>query len=194
MATETDAARDRVIAARADLAAELENLEAAARAAVDIPAKIRRSPAKAAAVVGGAGFLALKGPQRILGAAKRAVRGPAQPLPDSMLPEEIQKSLRALGSDGDRVRGALERDFAKYAKQAARDRTASRNVLLFAMARPLITRGTKLAGDWLLGTDERGFTERLEQVRARAERQLEARDKAPGGSTGPAAEEPPTGV
>ena len=55
MATETDAARDRVLAARAALGEELEILEASARAAVDIPAKIRRSPAKAAAVAGGDG-------------------------------------------------------------------------------------------------------------------------------------------
>ena len=104
------------------------------------------------------------------------VRGPSKPLPKSMLPDEIEKSLRALGSDGDKVRGALERDFAKYAKQAARDRTASRNVLLFAVARPLLTRGTKLAGDWLLGVDEHGFADRLQQVRDRAERQLDQRD------------------
>ena len=44
MATETDAARDRVLAARAALGEELETLEASARAAVDIPAKIRRRP------------------------------------------------------------------------------------------------------------------------------------------------------
>jgi hypothetical protein len=183
-----------VIAARADLGAELENLEASARAAVDIPAKIRRSPAKAAAVVGGAGFLALKGPQRVFGGVKRMVRGPSKPLPKSMLPDEIEKSLRALGSDGDKVRGSLERDFAKYAKQAARDRTASRTVLLFAVARPLLTRGTKLAGDWLLGVDEKGFAERLQQVRDRAERQLDQRDPKGRAGSDDGPEEPPTGV
>ena len=72
MATDTDAARDRVLAARAALDGEFDRLEASARDAVDIPAKIRRSPAKAAAVAGGVGFLALKGPQRLFGAAKRA--------------------------------------------------------------------------------------------------------------------------
>ena len=193
MATETDAARDRVIAARADFGAELENLEASARAAVDIPAKIKRSPAKAAAVVGGAGFLALKGPQRVFGGVKRAVRGPSKPLPKSMLPDEIEKSLRALGSDGDRVRGALERDFATYAKQAAHERGRTRNVLLLVVARPLLARGGKMATDWLLGVDERGLVDRLQQVRDRTERQLDRRDPktAPGAAE---ADEPPTGV
>ena len=55
MATEQDAARDRVLAARRDLSEQLELLEASGRAAIDIPAKIRRSPAKAAAVAGGSG-------------------------------------------------------------------------------------------------------------------------------------------
>ena len=66
MATETDAARDRVLAARTEFDEELIRLEASGRAALDIPAKIRRSPAKAVAVVGGLGFLALKGPQRVV--------------------------------------------------------------------------------------------------------------------------------
>jgi hypothetical protein len=33
-------------------------------------------------------------------------------MPKAMLPEEIERTLRSLGDDGDRVRGALERDFA----------------------------------------------------------------------------------
>ena len=199
MATETDAARDRVIAARADLGAELEHLEAAARAAIDIPAKIKRSPAKAAAVAGGVGFVALKGPQRLFRAGKRVIRGPSKPLPDSMLPREIDKSLRALGSDGDKVRGIIERDFARYAKQAARDRSGARNLLLLSAARPFLARGGKMAGEWLLGADEASFSERLEQVRARAERQLDERPRS-GTGAAPAAksptgkDEPPTGV
>ena len=116
MATETDAARDRVIAARAELGAQVDILGASARSAVDFPAKIKRSPAKAAAVAGGIGFLALKGPQRLFGAAKRTIRGKPAPMPKSMLPDEIEATLRALGTDGDKVRGALERDFAAVAR------------------------------------------------------------------------------
>ena len=114
MATDTDAARDGVLAARAELDEELRRLNASTRSAVDIPAKIRRSPAKAAAIAGGVAFLAVKGPQRVFRAGKRAVRGKDAPLPSKMLPEEIDKALRSLGSDGDKVRGALERDFAAY--------------------------------------------------------------------------------
>ena len=193
MATETDAARDRVIAARADLEEELEHLEAAARAAVDIPAKIRRSPAKAAAVVGGVGFLALKGPQRLFGAGKRAVRGPSAPLPKSMLPEEIDKTLRSLGADGDKVRGALERDFAKYAKQAARDRTGTRNLLLVSIARPLLTSVATRAGQWLVNPDEEGFAQRLAEIRGRSEQEREARRSAAAEPEPSRDGQPPTG-
>ena len=42
MGTRTDAALAQVVAARAELDAELDRLEAAGRAAVDIPAKVRR--------------------------------------------------------------------------------------------------------------------------------------------------------
>ena len=118
MATEQDAARDRVLAARAELASEVEVLEASARAAVDIRARIRQSPAKAAAIAGGAGFLVLKGPSRVYRAVRKAVTGTPAPMPKRMLPKEIEKTLRSLGDDGDKVRGALERDFADYAKKS----------------------------------------------------------------------------
>ena len=83
VATETDAARDRVLAARAALGDELEVLEASARAAVDVPAKIRRSPGKAAAIAGGTAFVVLGGPKRVFRAGKRAVFGAPAPLPKS---------------------------------------------------------------------------------------------------------------
>ena len=75
MATEQDAARDRVLAARSELAEEVQVLEASGRAAIDIPARVKRSPAKAAALAGGLGFLLLKGPQRLFRGARRVVRG-----------------------------------------------------------------------------------------------------------------------
>ena len=81
MATEQAAARDRVLAARAEVDEELQVLEASTRAAVDIPAKIRRNPARAAAVVGGVGFLALRGPQRIVRGTRRPVFGAPKPMP-----------------------------------------------------------------------------------------------------------------
>ncbi|MBA2700546.1 MAG: hypothetical protein H0U58_02445 [Chloroflexi bacterium] len=177
MATATDAARDRVLAARAELEGELHQLEASARAAVDIPARVRRSPGKAAAAIGGAGFLALKGPQRLFGLARRRIRGKEADLPSRMLPDEIEKTLRKLGSDGDKVRGTLERDFADYTRQAQKERQGLRSVLLLAVARPLLARAAKTAGEALLSPDQGDVSERLAQVRERAARQLErARD------------------
>jgi hypothetical protein len=175
VATETDAARDRVLAARAELGDQLDNLEASVRAAVDVPAKIRRSPAKAAAVAGSAGFLVLGGPKRLFGAARRAVRGPRAELPKRMLPDEIEKTLRALGDDGDKVRGALERDFAGYAKQASKERPAATAVLATVVARPLLSRAVRAAGEWFFRTDDEGFAARLAEVRERAAREVEKR-------------------
>jgi hypothetical protein len=171
VAAETDAARDRVLAARAALGVELEALEASARAAVDVPAKIRRSPVKAAAIVGGAGFLVLGGPRRLFRRAKRVVTGPPDPLPESMLPEQIERSLRELGDDGAAVRGVLERDFAAYAKQAQRDRARLRTLLALTVLRPLLSAATKAAAGWLFRTDDEGFQARLAQIRERTSRQ-----------------------
>ncbi len=126
MGARTSAAQAEVVAARTALAAETELMGPAAREAVDIPAKIRRAPAKSAALAGGAVFLALGGPGRLFGRAKRVVRGTPTPLPDSMLPSEVEQAVRALGTDGDAVRGALERSFADYLDQ--RGSFAKRNV------------------------------------------------------------------
>ena len=179
MATETDAARDRVLAARAALGEELEALEASARAAVDIPAKIRRSPAKAAAIAGSAGFVVLGGPKRLFGAARRKVLGPTADLPKQMLPKEIEKTLKKLGDDGDKVRGALERDFAAYAKEAEKDRGIG--ALATAAARPLVLRGARAAAEWFFRADEAGFQARLAEVRERARNEV-AKRRAEGGT------------
>jgi len=173
VATETDAARDRVLAARAALGEELETLEASARAAADVPAKIRRSPGKAAAIAGGTAFVVLGGPRRVFRAGRRAVTGAPAPLPEAMLPKEVEKTLRYLGEDGDKVRGSLERDFAAYAKQAQRDRASVRTLLLLTVARPLLSAATKSAASWLFRTDDEGFQARLAQIRERTKRQTE---------------------
>jgi len=182
-----------VIAARADLETELIGLEASFRDAIDIPAKIKRSPAKAAAVVGGAGFLALKGPQRVFRVAKRTVTGAPKPLPDALLPDEIEKTLRKLGTDGDKVRGALERDFASYVGKKTKERRDARNLFIIGIARPFLMRGMKAGVDWLTGTDEASVGARIAEVRQRAERQLDDL-QATRRKTGDGPEEPPTGV
>jgi hypothetical protein len=172
----TDAARDRVLTARTELADELERLEASARAAVDIPAKVRRNPGRAAAIGAGAGFVALGGPGRLLRRARRAIRGPEADLPSSLLPDEIEKALRKLGSDGDRIRGTLERDFAAYAEESAKRRGPDLGALLTGLvARPILTRAGKSAAEWLFTPDGEGFSARLDQVRERFERERDAR-------------------
>jgi hypothetical protein len=149
VAAEQDAARDRVLAARAAFDAELTGLGASAREAVDIPAKVRRNPAKTAAVAGGLAFLLLRGPQRLWGALRSRIFGRRAPLPDRMLPKEIEKTLDKLGKDGDKVRGTIERDFADYVKQRQRDRRAIPAVLLLAAARPVLGAVARRTAEWL---------------------------------------------
>jgi hypothetical protein len=186
VATEADAARDRVLAARAALGDELEALEASARAAVDIPARIRRSPAKAAAIAGSAGFVALGGPRRLFRRARRAVFGPTADLPRQMLPDEIEKTLRKLGDDGDKVRGAIERDFAAYAREAEKDRGIA-PLLSSTVAKPLLSRAGRAAAEWLFRADDEGFQARLAEVRERAKGEVAKRRLD--GASGPAAGE-----
>lgn len=194
MAEGTDAARQRVLAARGQLGDELALLEASARSAVDIPAKVKASPAKAAAVAGTAGFLVLGGPKRVVRGIKRAVRGPSAPMPKSMLPDEIEKTLKHLGPDGDAVRGALERDFADYAKKAAKSRNQLRTVLALSVARPLLSGGTKAAARWLFSSgEEQGFNERLAVVRERLEKAAGQKAGGEASSGTPAAAAPKTG-
>ena len=149
MAAEQDAARDRVLAARAAFDAELTGLGASAREAVDIPAKVRRSPAKAAAVAGGIAFVVMRGPQRVFGAIRSKVFGRRRPMPDRMLPKEIEKTLDKMGKDGEKVRGTIERDFADYVKQRQRDRRAIPTVLLLAAARPVISAAARRTAEYL---------------------------------------------
>ncbi len=114
MGARTDAAQAEVLAAREALGTEVVGLRGATREAFDVPARIRRAPAQSAAVVGGAAFLLVGGPGRVLRRLRRAVRGPEADLPKSMLPEEVEQVVSSLGSDGKVVRGALERGFAEY--------------------------------------------------------------------------------
>lgn len=108
------AALDDVVAAREAFAAELVRLEASARSAVDIKAKVRRNPGKTAAAVGGTAFVVLGGPRRVFRSLKHRIVGKPEPLPTSLLPDQVEKAVRALGDDGAKVRGALEREFAAF--------------------------------------------------------------------------------
>jgi hypothetical protein len=170
--TKTDAALAQVVAARADFDAELDRLEAAGRAAVDIPAKVRREPVKAAGVVAGVTFLAVGGPRRLFGRVKRAVRGKEAQLPESLLPDEIEKAVRKLGSDGEQVRGTLEREFAKYLEEHEKERkkagltAAAAAVALPAFRAAAVRVGWNLAERALNPTGS-AFKEQMDRILAR---------------------------
>lgn len=172
MGTRTDAAVSQVVAARAELAGEVDRLEAAGRAAVDIPARVKKAPAKAAGVAAGAAFLALGGPKRLFRRAKRAVTGKEEELPSELLPKDIDKALRKLGTDGRKVRGTLERDFAKYLDDRSKERkkegiVAAGLALGTAALRPAAIRAGKTLVERMTNPDSASFEEQIEKLRAR---------------------------
>ena len=172
MGTRTDAAHAQVLAARAELEEQVDRLEAAGRAAVDVPAKIRANPAKAAGVAAGGAFLAVGGPKRLFRRAKRAITGRDEELPSELLPKEVEKTLRKLGTDGKVVRGTLEREFAKYLDDRAKERkkegvVAGVTALALGALRPIAIRGGKQLAERMLDPNQASFTEQLEKVRAR---------------------------
>ena len=120
----------------------------------------------------GAAFVILGGPRRLFRRARNAVFGAPDPLPRSMLPKEIDEALGKLGSDGDKVRGTIEREFATYLEEKAperksRDLSATISTLLLAAGKPLITRYGKQIVDQLTTADPQQLREQLDKVRAR---------------------------
>ena len=184
MGARTDAARAEVVARRQLLLDEVVGLEAAGRATVDIPARIRRAPGKAAAVVAGAAFFAIGGPQRTYRAIRRAVLGPRAELPKSMLPKQIDKALRSLGDDGEQVRGLLEREFGSYLEKTRPEREA-RNLkgtvaeLGGNILRPVTAEAGKRLTRELFSPDAGGFAAAKERIKARRDaRKTEPADAA----------------
>jgi hypothetical protein len=168
----TDAARAQVVAARGELAEEVIRLEAAGRSAVDVPARIRRAPAKTAGVAAGAAFLVLGGPKRLFRHVKRAVVGPEQELPKSMLPKEVDQALRKLGPEGEKVRGTLEREFAKYLEEHKeerdnRDLGVVGALLLSNIAKPITERAGRRLAQELFSPDRASFRDAVDRIRAR---------------------------
>jgi hypothetical protein len=121
MATAAQEAERQVIAAREALGGELDELSAAARSAVDIPAKIRHNPVQTAALAGGAGFLLVGGPKRVLRAVANRVRPQRRDRHHGLLPDEVERALKhAAGPRAPEVQAALEEDFADYLKKKGR--------------------------------------------------------------------------
>ena len=168
----TDAARAAVLTARGTVDDELDRLEASARAAVDVKAKIRRNPARTAGLAAGAGFLLVGGPVKVLRGARNAIFGKPDPLPKSMLPKEIDQALRELGDDGTRVRGTLEREFAGYLKEHGeerrkRDLSGVAALMLASVGKPLVDRYGRQLLEQLLDPDGSTVAEQLDKVKAR---------------------------
>lgn len=173
MGARTDAARSEVLAARAGLDEELVRLEASGRAAIDIPARLRREPAKVLGAAGGAAFLLLGGPKRVLKGVRRSLFGAKADIPKSMLPPEVEKTLKKLGPDGEKVRGTLEREFAAYLDEKApqrkeRDLGATAAVLLGGAFKPVVMRLGKQLAERALDPDGPSFAEGIRRARERA--------------------------
>jgi hypothetical protein len=92
-----------------------------------------------------------------------------------MLPDEVEKTLKKMGSDGEKVRGTIEREFAKYLEEHAEERrqrdltgvlTAAAGVLL----RPATTQAGKRLAERFFSPDSPGFEEQLERIRDRQRR------------------------
>ena len=148
----------------------------ATREAVDIPAKIRRAPGKSAAVAGSAAFLLVGGPRRVLGRVRRAVFGKPTALPDSMLPDEIERPLRELGPDGDpgprtpraRIRRYLDdRGQARRAGTSPGPAARPRGLSTLRPDGPPAAIGLRLAESCRPGTAGGAVSARLARARAR---------------------------
>lgn len=163
----TAAAVDDVAAARQALADELVKLEASVRSAVDIKAKVKRSPGKAAAAVGGTAFVVLGGPRKVFRSVKHRIVGQPDPLPPSLLPDQVEKAVRALGDDGAKVRGALEREFAAFVGDGVRTENRFRRRLLYATAAPLASTVAREIIKRVAATSADDVAAREEAIRAR---------------------------
>lgn len=104
---ELDEARDAVRSA-------LDDTSDAIRDTLDVRKQLRRHPGKAAAALGGAGFLAVGGPRRVLRSIRRRLPGGRDPY-DGLLPDEVRNILGRSGTPRqEQVERALEADFASF--------------------------------------------------------------------------------
>ncbi|MES1239662.1 MAG: hypothetical protein ABUL57_02235, partial [Chloroflexota bacterium] len=115
-------------------------------------------------------------------------------LPKSMLPPEVEKTLKKLGPDGEKVRGTLEREFASYLEEKAperreRDLGAVAAGLLGGALRPVALRFGKQLAEQALNPDGPSFADGLRKARERMERERMERNAPTNGST-PASGEP----
>ena len=115
MAQTSAEARQEVEAARQQVATELNQLGRSTRAALDIPAKVRRNPVRTVGVAGGAAFLLLGGPKRAAKAVEARLFPRRAEQRDRALPKNVRQTLtRIEPEERERVEAHLERDFVAY--------------------------------------------------------------------------------
>ncbi|HEY3071177.1 MAG TPA: hypothetical protein VGJ46_00035 [Candidatus Limnocylindrales bacterium] len=169
---DVDAAKAEVLAARQGLVDETVRFAAAARSAVDIPARVRDDPLKVGGAAAGVAFLVAGGPQRVFRRVRRLIWGPEADLPKSMLPQEVDRTLRRLGTDGEKVRGTLEREFADYLEAKSkvrkeRDLAAVAAVVLGNILKPASSQAGKRLAQSLFSPDRKSFEDALRRFGAR---------------------------
>ena len=98
-------------------------MESAVRSALDVPAKVRRHPLETAGAAGGLAFLVLGGPRRVANGVNRLIFGKPK-RPTTLLPKEIDKAIKGLGKDAEKVRERLDKEFADYLAKKEKDLTA----------------------------------------------------------------------
>ena len=121
MGEETRAARQEVLAARAVLSGEVDELGSAARSAVDIPAKIRRKPLQTLGLATGAAFLVAGGPKRLVRAAERRFFPSRAERAKSYLPKDLAKAIDSLGEDATKARERIEGELGRFLERRAPD-------------------------------------------------------------------------
>jgi hypothetical protein len=118
MAQSAAEARQEVANARRGVEKELDDLGTATRAALDIPAKVKRNPLRTAGLAGGAAFLLLGGPKRAAKAAEQCFFPRRVEKRERALPRNVQQTLGRLEPENrEKVEAHLERDFAAYLKK-----------------------------------------------------------------------------
>jgi hypothetical protein len=180
MGTATKEAHEQVIAARRALAGELDELTGAARSAVDIPAKVKRHPVETVGLAGGAAFLAVGGPKRVLKAVGSRVRPTKKQRLKGVLPKDVEKALDRLGGGADEVREKVEADFYDWMSKRRSKAAPSSGRESFwktydALLGPLGALGAKALAERLFaadktrpGTDEQpGKTTHADMISAR---------------------------
>lgn len=117
MVETTKQAREAIVRARERLAGEADDLALATRSALDVPAKVRRHPAETAALAGGAAFLAVGGPKRVLRTVQRRFFPGTAPKYRGTLPRGVERTLSRAGVRSEEVKARIEKDFAAYLEE-----------------------------------------------------------------------------